>query len=511
MKLNKFVCLLLVLVMTALVCVGCGENDESSEPISRSDVSDNPYVDENGNYVPTTSGNFYDGKTVTFLTCGVNTVQESEVCYNTYEDGSEHSLLEVLNDDLLKRSQKLEEDLGIVVEEIYVFDGARKNGEFAKRVRQENMAPTEDFQVIVPCLYDGGTLAISGELLNLYDIDGLQIEAPWWNQEFNETLTYGGQLYFTIGDIGLINKNSTAALYFNYDLWAKFGLVEKFGGYPYDLVRDGKWTVDVVFEAAKVLGQDKNNDGKIDYSDEFGWGGQLDDMWSIFFASGAKIASADANGYPSLTMYSERTATLIEKLQDFVQDKEHYISANDYFGVAQWPTVLVQKAFTDGNALFYNASLGTIIELGVMEQHFGIVPVPKADEGQDEYYSLVNPWTSTCFAIPNSVMGDHLIMTADALNYLGAYSKNTLAADYEQLAITYMKTRDDESIEMINDYILPTRACDIGMIYQWGNLDIFLQELASSPKGTFASGYEAKADAAKEALSEAVEFFKDHE
>ena len=102
-------------------------------------------------------------------------------------------------------------------------------------------------------------------------------------------------------------------------------------------------------------------------------------------------------------------------------------------------------------------------------------------------------------------------MTAAALNVLGAYSKNTLSADYQDIVLAYMKTRDNDSIEMINDYIFPTRGCDIGMAYQWGGLDQLLHGMASAEVGTFSSAYEAKASAAKAALDETLAFYRDHE
>ena len=385
----------------------------------------------------------------------------------------------------------------------------RKNGEMLQAVVRGNLSSTTEYQVVVPCLYDGATLAIQGQLHNLLGVDGLQMDAPWWNQEFNDSMTYAGQLYFAIGDLGIVNKTSTAALYVNLELWEKNGISEKLGGNPYELVRAGKWTVDNVFEAASLISRDVDSSGDIDYKDEFGWGGQLDDMWSIFYASGERIAQADKDGYPTLTMYNERSAKLMEKLQEFVQNDEYYISANDYFGVVQWPSVLVQEGFTSGRALLYNGSVGTVIELGVMEQHFGMVPVPKADETQDIYYSLVNPWTSTCFAVPTCVPESELKMVIDVLNVMGAASLNVVSPNYKEI-LEYMKIRDDDSVDMLNNYILPNRGCDVGLAYRWGDLGTLLHNMASAQVGTFASAYQNKETTAQQQLEETVEFFKDN-
>ncbi len=478
-----------------------------SETISYSEHQNNK-----GEYFGQTSGKRYDGQTITFLTCGEKKVYESEIVENiqTYEDGASCTYPQIINDDLRIRSETLERELGLKLEEIQLHSPIRKNGEMLQAIVRGNMSSTTDYQVVVPCLYDGASLAAQGQLHNLLGIEELQIDAPWWNQEFNESMTYANQLYFSIGDIGLVNKANTAALFFNFDLWKKHGLTEKLGGTPYELVENGKWTTDLVFEAARAMKKDITNDGIVDYKDEYGWSGQLDDMWSIFFGSGEKIASADKDGYPAITMYNERSAKVMERLQEFLQSEEH-VSANDYFNVTESPVDLTREAFLSGRALFFNDVVGTVALLGNMEQHFGVVPEPKYDENQDDYYSLVNPWGSTCFAIPTSVPNGQLTMVADALNVLGASSKNTIAKDYQEVVLSYMKTRDDESAKMINDYILPTRACDVGMVYQWGGLDVLLQEMAAKPVGSFSSQFDSKKAVAELALKKTVEFYKKQE
>jgi hypothetical protein len=199
----------------------------------------------------------------------------------------------------------------------------------------------------------------------------------------------------------------------------------------------------------------------------------------------------------------------MEKMQTLVQDDRSYLSANDYFSVTQWPSSLLRDNFIAGNSLFYNGSMTTPMELGGMDDDFGLVPIPKGDEDQDTYYSLVNPWVSTCFAVPISLAESDYLMISDFLNAMGAASANIVAPAYIKQCLEDMKSRDDDTIEMIEDYILPGRGCDIGMIFAWGGLDALLQTMASQPVGTFSSQYEAKESAAQAALEETVNFFKD--
>lgn len=523
----RILCLALALLLCGSLLVACGDDTdkgETSQATSQSgngntnnDASVDPeaaWKDENGNYVAELSGVTYNGTTIRFLVCTVNETYNSELVYNDYSNPgpstSNEVIPEVINKAYKDRNQKVEEQLDIVIEELYVHDPSRTNGKMVQRIREDNYAFMADYHVVVPCLYDGATLAEGGALVNLYDLPGIQMDAPWWDQVFQDEMTIAGKLYFTIGDIGTVNKSATAALTFNKSMYEARGMNITYGGSIYDLVRNGDWTIDMALEMTKSVGENLNEDNIIDYNDLVGWSGQLDDMWSLYYGSGSKLASTDtADGFPTLTAYSQRSAAIMEKIQTLVQDDTHYLSANDYFSPeTPWPSVLLLNNFIAGNSLFYNGSMTTPIELGDMKDQFGVVPIPKGDKDQEQYYSLVNPWVSTCFAVPISVSESDFPMVADFLNAMGAASINIVSPAYVEQCLEGMKIRDDETVEMIEDYILPGRGCDIGMIFRWGGLDTLLHDLAGLPIGTFASRYEAKATAAQNALNETVEYFK---
>ena len=519
----RILCLCLAVLLCGGILAAC--DSDPAETSSQSGTSDGntsgttsenlagEFTDEKGNYIAQTSGNTYGGQTITFLVCSVNETYNSELMYNDYANPgpttSNEQIPEVVNKAYRDRNAWVEEQLDIVIAEEFVHDPRRTNSKMVQRITEDNLVFMATYQVVVPCLYDGANLAKVGALMNLYDLPDIQLTAPWWDQVFQEEMTIAGQLYFTIGDIGTINKSAAAALTFNKSMYNANGLQEKYGGSIYDLVRDGKWTIDLALEMTKMFSEDKNGDSVIDYNDVVGWSGQLDDMWSLFYGSGSKLASTDtSDGYPVLTAYTERSAAVMDKMQSLVQDKQHYLSANDYFNVVQWPSVLLRDNFIAGQSLFYNGSMTTPMELGNMDDEFGLVPIPKGDEEQETYYSLVNPWVSTCFGVPTSLGENDYVMISDFLNAMGAASANIVAPAYIEQCLEEMKSRDDDTIEMIEEYILPGRGCDIGMVFAWGGLDTLLHDMASKPAGTFSSQYEAKQSAAQSALDETVAFFK---
>ena len=80
--------------------------------------------------------------------------------------------------------------------------------------------------------------------LNLYDIPELHLDEPWWNQSFIESATlFGNVLYSSMDYINMNSYVSLNAVYCNNDMMNILNLEV-----PYDLVRNGEWTYDKMYE-----------------------------------------------------------------------------------------------------------------------------------------------------------------------------------------------------------------------------------------------------------------------
>lgn len=486
----------MLVVLLAASLVAC--NDPAD--VSKTDVSETS-KDEFVADVPDVD---YGGKEIVFLTAGVNQTANSEIVANEYGADDTDQMAAVVNDALRERMNVVSEQIGVTITEQYIFDGSRYNGAMIQYIRTDLANGAHTFHVAVPCLYDCATLAAEGILENLLgdNVPYLDMSKPWWDQSFNEEMTLGGALYFTIGDIGLCNKDATPCIAFNKDLIEELQLEN-----PYELVDDMAWTIDKIIEMSKAVKQDLNEDGKIDYQDQFGYGGQYDDMWYMFYGSGERTASIGSDGWPMITVYTERSTGVIDNILELMQDKNYYVCANDYFGVAQWPAELVTAAFVEGRSLFNLSSAATTDSYRDMEDDFGLVPIPLYEEGQDRYYSMVNPWTSNAFCIPIGMDSDDLEMTGITLEVMGAFSKKTLAVAYYDVALQYQKTRDDDTVRML-DIIFESRGCDIGMIYKWGGMDTMLHDLITKPAGSFTSTYDSIKDKANADMDKTIDFYK---
>jgi hypothetical protein len=114
-----------------------------------------------------------------------------------------------------------------------------------------------------------------------------------------------------------------------------------------------------------------------------------------------------------------------------------------------------------------------------MTADFGILPHPKYDENQTEYYNGT-AHVVPIFAIP--ITNPDPERTGIFIDALTALSATTITPAYYTISLEGKFTRDEDSIEML-DIIRSSRIYDLAVIYNWGNFySLFINH------GTSASG-----------------------
>ena len=82
-----------------------------------------------------------------------------------------------------------------------------------------------------------------------------------------------------------------------------------------------------------------------------------------------------------------------------------------------------------------------------MKEEYGILPMPKFDEKQDQYYSIAND-NFSLIAVPTTVKNPAL--TGAFLELMGEYSYKIVTPKYYEVAMKGKYLRDDESCQMFD-------------------------------------------------------------
>ena len=121
--------------------------------------------------------------------------------------------------------------------------------------------------------------------------------------------------------------------------------------------------------------------------------------------------------------------------------------------------------FKNGQYTFYISFLRECFDsLRDMEYAYGVLPMPKYDEKQKDYYTVVDGGADI-LTVPATAQNTDMI--GAAVEALSALSYKEVLPAYINMALEQKGTRDEESIEMLRS-ILDSRVIDFSYLYDCG-------------------------------------------
>ena len=128
-----------------------------------------------------------------------------------------------------------------------------------------------------------------------------------------------------------------------------------------------------------------------------------------------------------------------------------------------------------------------------MTDHYGIIPIQKMDETQNEYKTFLHD-QFTAFGIVSTVKEDRLQMMGAFLESMAEESYKSLVPTYYELALKTKYVSDEESGQML-DMIYRSVYIDAGVLYTKSINSIHqqLRTAVTSENNTIASMFKAQA------------------
>ena len=344
----------------------------------------------------------------------------------------------------------------------------------------------EEFDVILNRLDYEINYAISGNLLNFYNIQSMELTNRWWDKQIVDAFTmYGDKLYTLSGDINYYDDYAVEIMLFNKQICTDLNY-----GYPYDKVKDGTWTVDYMFEMAQAASFDFNADGVFTPgSDLLGIGENPDCILHFIYNYGLRMSDVNDEGTPEINFPDDYSTDVVEQLCN-------YFSNSDVASAGYGNDV----SFRNNLLLFYGEMLGSISSFKTMEQDFGILPMPKGNAEIEGYKAYVsNGWT-TSYAIPSVFNDAETYDKGIILECLSAASKDFVTpALYDQL-LESRYIRDPESAEMLT-YILDSKVYDLAGDLAWAtSVRGVYQGVLTNGGASFATAFDAIKKASQKQL-----------
>lgn len=349
-----------------------------------------------------------------------------------------------MNDAIIEREILTEEYLSVDIGN-YIVPTHR---DLAATVQKTASAGDDAYQLALPhCIRGVSDMLTTGSLYNWNDLPYIDFTKEYYNHNFNDALSLGDKQFYAVSDYMIANPS---CILFNKDLITNYNLDN-----PYELVYEGSWTFDKMYDMAKQVTLDLNGDSVMDINDQYGITGEGNWLLNcIPYACEIFLAEKTGDSF-KVSYYSEKTITVLEKFhQALNSDKSMFL----------WPYLAVkdpatQVAMDSGRALFQLYELYAIYNFRDSDVDFGILPFPKYDEAQDNYYT--NDWGSL-MCIPASVGEPE--MAAKVIDYLSFISQDTTVPAYYDVTLGSKLSKDEDSVAMM-DIIFENIVYDAGMNY----------------------------------------------
>lgn len=358
--------------------------------------------------------------------------------YNNEHMAFEAENGELLNDALFRRNKTVEERFGVTISEIV---------DNAKTATFKTAVLSGDDMFDISTLQNGQDLG-GDYLLEVSELPYVDRDKPWWNNGVLETQTVGGKLYRLLGDMGLGHYDGVVVTFFNKELAEKYKLPDM-----YRLVRDGKWTLDKMYELGKPVSGDLDGNGTMDHNDLWPFTALTLNSYTYFLISaGENYAVKDKDDLPAFNLASEKVINIVDRLTKLF-DKSTLFHHNPTFSNTSGEgDAIVFTMFGGGRTLFLAHGVGSCQMYRDIKADFGILPAAKYSEGQETYLNQ----SSGMKYVEVPVTCSDPERTSVILEAMSAESSRSVIPKYYEAMLLNKYFRDDDSVEMMNDYIMPS-------------------------------------------------------
>lgn len=346
---------------------------------------------------------------------------------------------ETLNDAQYYQKMAIEERYNVKIE--YVEPGWSDFDQYVSGINSYFLAGEYFADIIQNWNTATAGFIRSGYYKDLSGFDYIDLTKPWFFGDEMNTYTISGHTFIATGFMNTAAVfNAMNAVIFNKAVAENINTENL-----YNVVREGRWTLDYVDKLCADIYIDDNGDGMRDEDDIYALDHAVAGSWMNTFAIlGIPQISINEEGKPVLTMYTqaEKCQSILDKLREIIQQPGS-ISTSD------WNLDIFMK----GNALMGVCNLSSLSALRDSNFEYGVLPPWKASENQKDYYTsyLPEPW---CIPItcPDTDCAS-VILAAYAME---GYKK-VLPECYESV-IKVKYSSDEDSGEMIDLMLNNVRA-----------------------------------------------------
>ena len=432
-----------------------GDPSASENTPSPSGQTPSPTPSESGKTYPSLSGIDLGERTITIISRSHDWFRD-EVSVENSGDG------DPIKNAIFQRNLDTERILNCELENVMIDNGSDGDLCVVKKV-ETTLGPDCPYQIMSNSAYTSFEYTTRGIVQDLANIDTLRLDQGYWSHYFNEEASFGDAQYYATGAISLSLRRLIFVTFFNKALAENHGFDNL-----YDVVKDKEWTLDYQYNVIQNTYDDVDADGERSEADFYGLVTDthicVDPYWTACNVEVLK-KDRDTNTYYWNTDEAALTKmdSVLKKIQTLYYDSGSTYLYPGMSGDAEQD--LIRKKFTSAETIFCTLRLIEVEseDFRKMTDKYGILPIPKYDEDQEDYYSHAHD-QYTVYGIISSVPDGLLDDMGSVLECMAIESYNTVTPAYFEVALKGKYSKDVESWEML-DMIINNLKPNGGSLY----------------------------------------------
>ena len=309
----------------------------------------------------------------------------------------------------------------------------------------------DDFDITLGDMTCNLPLSSEGYFYNLYDIPTFDVRNHWWDQEYVDTFTYKkSQLYMITGDYTIFDDYAAACIFYDKQVMENYNLED-----PADLVEAGTWTIDKMMEMATKATNDVTGNG-MDEEDCYGFYDNGFALTHLIEGCNIKMTELDEEGVPQVIIEGEEFSNAVQAVfEKVIQSPATLLGEGDHN----------KDIMLEDRVLFLYEQLGGINQLRDMESDYSLLPLPKLNEQQKDYTSVVNGIWCTALSVPICTRRPE--QTGTIMDVLGGMSTDTVDKALHEVVLGPKLFREKRTVDMLK-YVIASKRYDWAKDIPWG-------------------------------------------
>ncbi len=461
---KKILLLLLALAMCIGMLAGCDGSSNNEQPTEDPNATKDtlPPEEDIGDY--------------DFENAEFNILTRSET---SYEHVGEAGASDSVSRAVYSRNAAVEELFGVTIGAITMTGGYDSRKEFVTAVRAEHMAPTGAYDLLSTHSVYLGWFAAEGVLSDLSTLPEVDLTKSFWNQNLYNELNIDGSCYIMIGDIGHTLYEYMSVMFVNTEILEDNELVEGNIDGVYDMVEEGTWTWETLYNISANYGKDAEG--------TYGLLFNTHAMRAAMISQEAGVYSKGTDGkYYLPSAASEHMIKAVENLSKFFDNNSNMMFAKGW-GTEEKE---LNPIFTSGNALFYGQTLGQSATFSTdMGGGYSVLPLPKFDAFQTDYYTICR---DTVTAVAVMVSAKDLEMSGVITQALCKYGSEYVTPEYYEKALKYRYSTDPRCPEILEKIRASLTIEAVPTFFETGiDSDMFKEIIENGANTGIAGKYES--------------------